>query len=203
MTILQKIPDRIPDELSLAEFLVWNAPGPWRWQLVEGAPEAMAPASPAHARIQSEIGGIIRDHLRKTRPGCAVLSNPGVLLAENDQRNFRIPDLGVTCTPDKPGDLSIQNPILLIEILSPSNEKETWLNVQAYTRIASVEEVLIFDSTKMEAENWRRFRDGTWHRKKFQYATEDVQFLAIQFSVRLSEIYEGTGINPSSHDETA
>jgi Uma2 family endonuclease len=191
MTALAKI----PDEMSLAEFLVWDAPGPYKhWQLVEGVPEAMAPASTTHARIQSTVNGLIDEHLRKTRPSCAVLSNPGVRLSENDQRNFRVPDLGVTCTPDKPGDLSIQNPILLIEILSPGNSKETWLNVQAYTRIASVEEILIFDSTKMEAENWRRFRDGTWHRKKFQFVTESMQFFSIGLSFALAEAYRGTGL---------
>jgi Uma2 family endonuclease len=194
MTILQKIPDPIPGEMSLAEFLVWDAPGPLRWQLVEGVPEAMAPAFPAHARIQSNLNFLIGGHLRKTRPGCAVLANPGVLLSENDQRNFRVPDLGITCTPDKPGAFNIQNPILLIEILSPGNAKETGLNVQAYTHIASVEEILIFDSTKIEAENWRRFQDGTWQRKKFHDATGEVPFLSIEFSVRLSEVYEGTGL---------
>lgn len=201
MTILQKIPDCIPDEMGLAEFLIWDAPGPWHWQLVEGVPEAMAPACPAHARIQTQLAMLIQAHLKASRPGCAVLSNPGVLLSEDDQRNFRIPDLGVTCTPDKPGAGNIQNPILLIEILSPGNAKETWLNVQAYTKIASVEEILIFDSTKMEAENWRRFQDGTWHRKKFQSAAVDVPLFAFEFSVRLSEIYEGTGVSLPSHDE--
>jgi Uma2 family endonuclease len=195
MTPLQKVRGPIPDEMSLAEFLVWDAPEPLRWQLIEGVPEAMAPAFPAHARIQTQLAMLIQTHLNATRPGCAVLSNPGVLLSEEDQRNFRIPDLGVTCTRDKPGSFNIQNPILLIEILSPSNSKETWLNVQAYTKIASVEEILIFDSTKIEAENWRRFKDGTWHRKTFRDAGSDVHFFALEFSVHLSEAYAGTELS--------
>lgn len=194
MTILQKIPAPIPAEMSLAEFLTWDAPGPLRWQLVEGAPEAMAPAAFAHAAIQTQLAKLLQNHLDATRPGCLALSNPGVLLSEDDQRNFRIPDIGVTCTPHKPSALYIQNPILLIEILSPGNSKETGLNVQAFTHIACLEEILIFDSTKIEAENWRRFQDGTWHREKFRDATGEVPFLSIEFSVRLQDVYAGTGL---------
>jgi Uma2 family endonuclease len=194
MTVLQKIPDPVPAEMSLAEFLVWDAPVPLRWQLVEGAPEAMAPASFAHAAIQTQLVKLLQNHLDKIRPGCLALSTPGVLLSEDDQRNFRIPDIGVTCMPHKPSALYIQNPLLLIEILSPGNQKETGLNVQAYTKIASVEEILIFDSTKIEAENWRRFKDGTWHREKFRDAGGDVPFFSFEFSVRLSEVYTGTGL---------
>lgn len=191
---MQQFPDPIPNEMSLTEFLVWDAPGPLRWQLVEGVPEAMAPAAFAHARIQAQLAMLIQTHLNATRPSCVVLANPGVLLSEDDQRNFRIPNLGVTCAPHKPSALYIQNPLFLIEILSPGNAKETWLNVQAYTQIASVEEILIFDSTKIEAENWRRFEDGIWHRKTFRDAGGDVPFLFIQFSARLSEVYAGTGL---------
>ncbi len=187
-------PAPIPCEMSLTKFLTWDAPGPYRWQLVEGVPEPMAPSTNAHARIHAILAWLIQTHLDRTRPGYFVLSNAGVRLSEDDQRNFRIPDLGVSRTPQKPSALYIENPILLIEILSAANAKETWLNVQAFTHIACLEEILIFDSTKMAAENWRRFRDGTWHRKKFRYATEDVQFFALQHSIRLQEIYAGTGL---------
>jgi Uma2 family endonuclease len=43
-------------------------------------------------------------------------------------RNYRIPDLGVTCAPPENG-LMVPNAVLLIEILSPSNEAETRSNI--------------------------------------------------------------------------
>ena len=39
---------KIPAVMDLAEFLAWDAPGPDRWQLVDGEPQAMAPASRTH-----------------------------------------------------------------------------------------------------------------------------------------------------------
>jgi hypothetical protein len=34
---------KIPLEMTLAEFLEWDAPGPNRWQLIAGVPEAVVP----------------------------------------------------------------------------------------------------------------------------------------------------------------
>ena len=56
----------------------------------------------------------------------------------------------------------VHEPILVIEILSPSNEVETWAGVWAYTTIPSVTEILIVSSTKAEAELLRRNPDGSW-----------------------------------------
>lgn len=76
-------------------------------------------------------------------------------------RNFRIPDLGVTCAPPSGGQI-LSDPVLLVEILSPSNESETWANVWAYTTIPSVTEILVVRATRIEAELLRRLPDGNW-----------------------------------------
>jgi Uma2 family endonuclease len=45
----------------------------------------------------------------------------------------------------------VADPVLVIEIPSPSNEVETWANIWAYTTIPTVTEILIVSSTKIEA----------------------------------------------------
>jgi hypothetical protein len=45
--------------------------------------------------------------------------------------NVRVPDLGVTCSPLLFGQATLPEPVLLIEILSPSNQAKTWSNVRA------------------------------------------------------------------------
>jgi Uma2 family endonuclease len=112
--------------MTIDEFLVWDSGDRTGrlWQLVDGEPVAMAPASRNHAAIQNEIGRLLGNHLLGARPGCQVLATPGVVPNLTSSRNFRVPDLGVTCSPPS-AESMISDPILLIEVLSPSNEAET------------------------------------------------------------------------------
>jgi len=66
--------------------------------------------------------------------------------------NMRVPDIAVNCVPDERGQRALPDPILIIEILSPSNERETRENVWAYATIPSLREILLVRST--EIANW-------------------------------------------------
>jgi Uma2 family endonuclease len=149
--------------MTLPEFLCWDAADPTgaTWQLVDGEPVAMAPGSETHAALQGEIGRLIGNHLLDKGGPCRLMSQPGIVPRVRSNRNFRIPDLGVTCAPPTQG-LMVPDPILLIEILSPSNEAQTRANIWAYTTIPSVREILAVHSTRVEAELLRRADDGTW-----------------------------------------
>ena len=97
----------------------------------------------------------------RPRPGCRLIVTPGVVPRLSSNRNFRIPDLGVTCSPPS-AELVVPDPVLLVEILSSSNEVATWRNVWAYTTIPTVTEILAVRSTRIEAELLRRLPDGNW-----------------------------------------
>jgi Uma2 family endonuclease len=64
-------------------------------------------------------------------------------------------------------------PVLIIEILSPSNWPETWTNVWAYTTIPSVREILIVHSTKIGVELLRRDAAGHWPEHPNLYRRRD------------------------------
>jgi hypothetical protein len=74
----------------------------------------------------------------------------------------RVPDLAISCTADAPGQQALPDPIVLIEILSPSNARETWDNVWPYTTIPSVREIAVVPSTRMLVELLRRGADSHW-----------------------------------------
>lgn len=115
--------------MTVQEFLEWDSGDGLRYELVDGEPRAMAPASAVHAVLQSELGRLLGNHLRQHRPGCRVLSNPGVLPRMLSAYNLREPDLGVTCSALSLGQSAMPEPIFLVEILSPSNQAKTWSNV--------------------------------------------------------------------------
>ena len=81
--------NQLPHLMTVAEFLDWPTPdGSDRWELVDGVPAAMAPASDRHGAIHAETARLIGNHLAEHRPDCRALVEPGTRPGEH---NVRIP----------------------------------------------------------------------------------------------------------------
>ena len=188
MTALPKIPTR----MTVAEFLAWNPPSAQLWQLVDGEPQAMAPANRTHGAIQAELGSLIRNHLAERSSPCSVVTMPGIIPRVQSETNLRIPDLAVTCSGYDAEESALADPVLLIEILSPSNQAETWANVWAYATIPSVQEILILKTASIGAELLRRNQDRSWPNQPLSIATGDLTLESIGFHVPLAAAYRTT-----------
>ncbi len=185
--------------MELSEFLRWNAGDGLRYELVDGEPRAMAPTANNHGYLQGELGRLIGNHLRARGSPCDVVSNPGVVPRLLSARNFRIPDLGVICSGLQPGQRSLDDPLLLVEVLSPSNRADTWSNVWAYTTIASVAEIVVLDSEAVAAEVLRRGPGGPWpERPEPVGATDRLSLASIDFGVAMADLYARTGLGSAS-----
>ena len=149
--------------MTVAEFLATPADGTGRlWQLVDGEPVAMAPASDMHGTIQAEVARLLGNYLRQARLPCRVVIAPGVSPRVRAKWNVRVPDLVVTCQPAFLARHLVEQPVLAVEILSPSNEAETWSSVWTYTTIPSMRDILVIRSVEVGAELLTRQADGTW-----------------------------------------
>jgi Uma2 family endonuclease len=182
--------------MTLSEFLSWDTADRTgvSWQLVDGEPVAMAPGSETHAALQGEIGRRIANHLIEQGGRCRLLSQPGIVPRVRSNRNFRIPDLGVTCAPPSQG-LMVPDAILLVEILSPSNEAQTRANIWAYTTIPSVREILAVHSTRVEAELLRRGSDGNWPEEpEILTAADTLALDSVGFVTPLAALYRTTAL---------
>lgn len=188
---------RLPIRMTLDEFLSW-APDDGvggRWQLLDGEPVAMAPLTEAHGAIQMELGRLLANHLADRRSPCRVITEPGIIPHVRASANFRIPDLGVTCVPPEQGRIEVREPVLLVEILSPSNERETRANVWTYATVPSVREILSVRSTRVEAELLRRREDGTWPEQPDLIGADGTLHLAsVGFTVPLVALYRTTAL---------
>ncbi len=192
MVALPKLPES-PDWMSAEEFMVWDSPDGLPWQLVDGVPQAMAPTNRTHGAIQSELGRLLSNHLAERGSPCSVVTTPGIIPRVNAARNFRIPDLGVTCSGYETEETALSGPVLLIEILSPSNQPETWSNVWTYTSIPTVQEILIVRTASVGAELLRRNADGTWPDRPLAVGEGDALTLeSIGFSAPLLSLYRTT-----------
>jgi Uma2 family endonuclease len=181
--------------MTVAEFLAWEPGTPGtRWQLCDGEPEMMAPASDAHGSIQGELGRLIGNHLAQRGGPCRMVVGPGVVPRVRSSENFLIPDLGITCTPAF-GGTAMPDPVALIEILSPSNERQTRANVWAYSTIPTVREIVLLRSTSIAAEVLRRRPEGSWPEQAAVLSADDILTLeAIGFSAPLRDAYRTAGV---------
>lgn len=183
---------RLPVRMTTEEFLEWDPGDGRQWQLVDGEPRAMAPAKVTHGVIQGELGSLIRNHLLEHGDRCRLIVTPGVIPRVSAGHNVRIPDLAVSCSPFDDDEATLANPVLVIEILSPSNQSETWSNVWTYTSMPSVVEILILGSLRMRAEILRRLPDGSWPAEPAVVTEGDLVLDSIGLRTPLAEIYRTT-----------
>ncbi|MDQ2736685.1 MAG: Uma2 family endonuclease [Pseudomonadota bacterium] len=186
---------KIPVCMLVEEFLAWNPPNGQLWQLVDGEPRAMAPANRTHGAIQNEIGSLIRNHLAERASPCSVVTTPGVIPRVQSNTNVRVPDLAVICSGYQSEEAALTDPVLLIEILSPSNQAETWANVWTYTTIPSAQEILVLRAASIGAELLRRNPDGTWPERPEGIEDGELVLKSIEFRVRLTDIYRTTRLH--------
>ena len=89
----------------------------------------------------------------------------------------------------------VQDPVILIEILSPSNEAESRANIWVYTTIPSVQEILAVSSTRTEAELLVRDPDGSWPSEpEIISPSGGVALPSIAYAVPLTALYRTTAL---------
>jgi Uma2 family endonuclease len=181
-----------PSRMSVAEFLAWDPGDGQAWQLVDGEPQAMAPANHTHGAIQSELARLFGNHFVDRSMPCHVVAAPGIVPRVQARSNVRIPDLAVTCSGYDVEEPTLPAPVLVVEILSPSNHAETWSNVWTYTTIPSVREILIIRSVTIGADLLRRNPDGTWPEKPETIEEGDLVLDSIGFRAPIGSLYRTT-----------
>jgi Uma2 family endonuclease len=182
--------------MTAAEFLNWDAPdGSDRWELVEGIPRAMSPSSPRHGAIHAQAVRVLAEHLERQRPGCRVLIEAGVQPRGRSAFNVRVPDLSVTCEQlDKDARL-LREPLVLIEVLSPSNANDTWANVTSYETIPSVAAVLVLHGDAVRGHLLVREAGGQWPADPVALGPDGLVVLdCIGFEAPIAAFYRTAGL---------
>ena len=189
---------QLPPPMTVTEFLAWPGDGTGRiFELVNGELRARDAANDAHGTMQTRLAALFTLHFDANRPGCRAVSNPGIEPRLQANWNYRIPELGVTCTPNRAGVHATPDPILLVEVLSPSNASDTWGNIAPYSTVPTVIEILVVDSRRVEAFVLRRNADGSWPRNPDRSVAGDVIELAsIGLQIPIAAVYRGTHLAP-------
>lgn len=178
--------------LTVREFLETPQSTPGRYELVNGVIRAMSPASSTHAIIQANLAGLIWQHLRASGRPCRVGTEAPVVPHLHANDNVRAPDLAVTCSPSVTGRI-FPEPVLIIEVLSPSNQRETWESIWACATIPSLAEIVIVDSERQRVEVFRRDTRGDWPKTGISIGADGtIELNSIGAAFPLAEVYAGT-----------
>lgn len=194
-----------PALMTVEEFLDWRGGVPGLiYELVDGVVRAQDAPSATHGTIHANVTTLIVNRLRRHRPGCRLVLTPGIRPQLNAAWNHRIPEMAVTCTPSKPDVRDIENPILIVEVLSPSNRADTWSNVPLYATLPSVQEILLVGSTRIGAELLRRQPNGVWPDNSTKIdSVGGAQLDCIGVTLSLAEIYADTHFEAEAREMAA
>jgi Uma2 family endonuclease len=175
--------------MTLAEFLRWEDGTDTRYELLEGCPVAMAPPAIARGILALRLGARIDAALRSRSP-CFGQSEAGIVRPDRNDTCY-IADLAITCTPPERGQQLLQDPLLIVEILSPGTalyDRQT--KVSDYRRIPSVQEILLIDSASIFGEVLRREGDR-WITEIVRGPQATLSLASIGLTAAMSELYEG------------
>lgn len=109
---------------------------------------------------------------------------------------FTYPDISIVC-----GDIitlnddkyNVINPTVIIEVLSPSTKNYDRGNkFSLYRDIPSLKEYILVDSESVKIESWYINQSNHWELQEYQHPDEALQIKAINLSLPLADIYEGT-----------
>ena len=191
----------LPDLMTVEEFLRWRGDGTGViYELVDGVVRAQDPASDTHNTIFGNLHGHIWQHLRAHRPQCRVVPTAGIQPRLRAKWNWRTPELAVTCVANKQSVHATEGAVLVVEVLSPTNERETWGNVPLYASLPTVTEILLVESTKVAGHVLRREADGSWPKDPTPLAPGAIielrsiglELRSIGLELPLAEAYAGT-----------
>jgi Uma2 family endonuclease len=180
--------------MTIDEFLAWDPGDDRRYELVDGRPVAMAPPAAAHRILASRLGRRIAEAL-DARPPCNVQPEAGIRIPSKRFDGY-CADLAVTCRPHRRGQQAIEEPILVVEILSPVTEAfDRKAKLPDYRTIESVQEVALVDSETAYAELHRRTADGHWLTEIVRGREGRLVLSSVGLELAMAALYDGLEID--------
>jgi Uma2 family endonuclease len=191
-----------PNRLTPEEYLELERKAEFRSEYYNGEMYAMSGGSPEHSRLSLRIAVLTSAHLE--RRGCQQFGSDMRLLVEPDGL-YTYPDYMVVCgRPQLAADTrdTIANPVLVVEVLSPSTEQyDRGFKTKLYRDIPSVREILLISQKSAEIELYRREEAGRWSITTVTGLDASIGLASIDFTLRLADLYQG--ILPETADSAA
>jgi Uma2 family endonuclease len=154
---------------TVAEFEIWHARQPGRWEFIRGQPRLMAPASMNHSIIKRNV--TVALHAALAPRGCETLVDGPQILTDEISA---IPGVVVTCAPLDLRTPVIAEPVIIVEVISPSSEhNDTGLRWLAYRNIPSLRHYLVLSQNRRLVQVHSRAGD-VWQERFLSAGTPEL-----------------------------
>ena len=176
-------------KMTAEEYLEWESKQELRHEYIDGEILAMTGGTLPHNSIALNFYTVLRPHLRQR--GCQANVSDAKVKPSQLSRYF-YPDLVVTCDSD---DLNardfIQNPEIIVEVLSPGTETyDRGDKFKYYRQISSLQEYILVDSEEIIVEVYRRGEGKMWLYYEYEPG-ETIALESIEFECAIELLYEG------------
>jgi Uma2 family endonuclease len=170
---------------SVAEFELWHAQQPDRWEFIGGRPCMMAPGSKPHTIIKGNVFRAL-DQALEGSP-CQVYVE-GVQIRTDEIS--AIPDAVVVCAADDLSTPVVAEPTIIVEVMSPWGESDdTQRKWFSYRKIPSLRHYLVVAQDRQEVLVHSRAGD-LWRERFVSEGT--IELDDPRLSIELGALYRGT-----------
>jgi Uma2 family endonuclease len=185
-----RMPSTAEKLMSLDEFLDWEREQAERHEFDGLAVIAMPGASAGHVRIAGNIAFALKQALRGT--GCEAFGSDMKVIANG---NVRYPDVSVTCRPIGDDEDRILEPIVVIELVSPSTEQiDRGRKKFDYFATPSVRQYAIVEQDERRIDLYTRAEAGGWINEVIS-GDAGLKLSSIAVELTLDTIYEDTKLD--------
>ena len=145
--------------MTVDEFLAWAEDRPGRYELLDGEVFAMSPERAQHADVKFSVQTALRSAIRRGGLPCRMM--PDGMTVRIDRTTAFEPDALVYCGPrTAPDVVEISNPVVIVEVLSPSTKSvDSGNKFTGYFRVPSVMHYLLVDPVGRLVVHHRRGAD--------------------------------------------
>ncbi len=177
---------KLKTKISVEEYLESEILSPVKREFVEGHVYAMAGGSDNHNRIVGAIVVAMTTHLRDSK--CEPFF--GDIKVRASETVYYYPDVLVSCEEDPENPYFRNQPILIVEVISPSTERvDRSEKLLYYLQMPSLQEHVLVDQRSINIEVHRRQANGGWLKFYFDESDETVELTSIHLKIPLSDIY--------------
>lgn len=181
--------------ISPAEYLEGEKAAKIRHEYVDGAVQAMAGGTKAHNQVAGNFYGLLRAYLRGT-PCRVFIGDVKVHVAWDWRERFYYPDVVVGCEAGDNDPYVVEQPKLIVEVLSDSTERDDRSDkFYAYRRLSSLEEYVLVAQEVRRVEVYRR--ETGWDLEIYE-ADDDVRLRSVGLDLAIAKVYEGVLETPES-----
>jgi Uma2 family endonuclease len=179
--------------LTEQEYLALDRENSTKSEFINGEMRAMAGGSLRHSALGFRCGVQLSEKLEGR--GCTVFSSDARVRTPSTG-SYVYPDTSVVCGPiitvENTVDILI-NPILIVEVLSPSTEDfDSNGKFALYREIESVKEYLLVHSKMIAIEHFSRQPDDSWIYRETKNLDAEIIIPALDISLTLDALYGST-----------